>query len=65
MYIGKYLPLCSVLPRKIFSFFYHAKKGLGQKTSCMYNIPCRRDQVHIGQTGQIIEIGVEEHNWHI
>jgi hypothetical protein len=31
----------------------------------MYNMPCKCDQVHIGHTGQIIEIGVEEHNWHI
>lgn len=63
MYIGKYLPVCNVLPGKIFSFMYHAKKDLGQKTSCMYNMPCKCDQVNIGQTGQIIEVGVEEHNW--
>ena len=59
------LPVCSVLPMKIFSFLYHAKKDLEQKTLCIYNMLCTCDQVHNGQTGQIIEIGVEEHNCHI
>jgi len=60
--VNTYLPVCSALPWKIFSFLYHAKKDLGQKTSCTYNMPCKCDQVHIGQTGQIIEIVVEEYN---
>jgi len=63
--VNSYLPVSSMLPRKIFSFLYHAKKDLGQKTSCMYNMPCTCDQVHTGQTGQIIENGMEEHNWYI
>jgi hypothetical protein len=53
------------MPRKIFSFLYHAKKDLGQKTSCVYNISSTCDQVHSGQTGQTFEVGVEEQNWHI
>jgi len=63
--VNTYLPVCSVLPKKIFSFLYHAKKDLEQKTLCIYNMLCTCDQVHNGQTGQIIEIGVEEQNWHI
>jgi len=63
--LNTYLLVCSMLPRKIVSLLYHAKKDLEQKTSCIYSMPCMCDRVHVGQTGHIIETGVEEHNWHI
>lgn len=63
--INTYLSVCSILPRKIFSLLYHAKKDLEQKTSSIYSMPCMCDQVHVWQTDHIIEIGVEENNWRI
>ena len=52
-------------PRKIFSYLLQVKNALGLRTPSIYRIPCECGRVYIGQSGQSIQIRINEHNRHI
>jgi hypothetical protein len=41
------------------------KDELGLRTPEDYSIPCKCDQVYIGQTGPSIQTRIKQHYWHI
>jgi len=49
-------------PRKIYRYLPPVKNALELRTPGVYSIPCECGNVHIGQRGRSIQIGIEEHN---
>jgi capsular polysaccharide biosynthesis protein len=63
--LAKHINSVTLPPRKINGYLPPVKNALGLRTPGVYSISCECSKVHIGKSGQSIQIRIKEHNRHI